>query len=81
MRTQIIIPQNLRNEIESARRVTGESLAEYLRKAVVERMQKEYKKKANLKKLAQEVVGSVKRSSWEGIDVIEWQRQIREDRD
>lgn len=81
MRTQIIIPQNLRKDIESARRATGESLAEYLRKAAQERLEKEKKKMTNLEKLAKEVVGAVKKSSWEGIDVSEWQRQMREDRD
>lgn len=80
MRTQIIIPQNLREEIESARRATGESLAEYLRKAVIVRIEKEKKKKANLEALARKI-GTVRKSGWEGIDVIKWQREVREDRD
>ena len=79
MRTQVIIPQNLRNEIESARRVTGESLAEYLRKATRERLERERKKRVNLELLARKI-GTVKKSGWEGLDVLEWQRDIREDR-
>lgn len=81
LRTQIILPKALRQEIERVRRLTRESLGEYLRKAARERLEKEKKKVANLEKLAKEVVGAVKKSSWEGIDVSEWQRQMREDRD
>lgn len=80
MRTQIIIPQNLRKEIESARRATGESLAEYLRKAAQDRLERERKKSVNLELLARKI-GTVKKSGWEGIDVLEWQRNMREDRD
>jgi len=80
MRTQIIIPQNLRGEIDKARRVAGESLAEYLRKAVIERIEKEKKKKADLDLLARKI-GTVKRSGWEGLDVLKWQREMRADRD
>lgn len=81
LRTQIILPKALRQEIERVRRLTKESLGEYLRKAAQERLEKERKKKINLEKLAKEVVGAVKKSSWEGIDISEWQRQMREDRD
>lgn len=81
MRTQIILPKVLRQEIERVRRLTKESLGEYLRKAAQERLVRERKKKTDLEKLAREVIGSVKKSSWEGLDVSEWQRQMREDRD
>ncbi len=80
MRTQIIIPQNLRGEIDKARRVAGESLAEYLRKAVIERIEKEKKKKTDLDLLARKI-GTIKKSGWEGLDVLEWQRAMRADRD
>ncbi|MDA1337488.1 MAG: hypothetical protein O3C23_01845 [bacterium] len=81
LRTQILLPAKLREEIEKARRKTKESLAEYLRKAAKERLEKTEKSKTNLKRLAKEVVGSVKKSAWEGLDAVEWQRQMREDRD
>ncbi|MDA2921797.1 ribbon-helix-helix protein, CopG family [Patescibacteria group bacterium AH-259-L07] len=80
-RTQIILPQELRKKIEEARQATGESMAEYLRRAVTERIKHEKANKVNLKKLSQEVVGAVKKSSWEGIDIKKWQREMREDRD
>ena len=79
MRTQIIIPQNLRNEIENARRITGESLAEYLRKATQERLEREKKKSVNLELLARKI-GTLKKSGWQGLDVLEWQRNMRKDR-
>ncbi|HEX9721781.1 MAG TPA: hypothetical protein VGA53_00800 [Candidatus Paceibacterota bacterium] len=80
MRTQIIIPQNLRTKIDNARRVTGETLAEYLRKAVADRLKRERKKRADLAGLVRKI-GTVKKSGWEGVDVIKWQREIRKDRD
>lgn len=80
IRTQIILPKVLRQEIERVRRLTRESLGEYLRKAAQERLEREGKKKTDLEKLAREIIGSVKKSSWEGLDVSEWQRQMREDR-
>ena len=79
MRTQIIIPQNLRNEIENARRITGESLAEYLRKATQERLEREKKKSVNLELLARKI-GTLKKSGWQGLDVLEWQRNMRKGR-
>lgn len=78
-RTQIILPKDLRGEIEKARRAARESLAEYLRKAVRERLEKEKKKKINLELLARRI-GTVKKSGWEGLDAVEWQRIMREDR-
>ena len=59
-RTQIYLPKDLRDEIERQRRVSGESLAEYLRVAARERVAKEKKRKVDLKKLAAEVIGSIK---------------------
>ena len=79
LRTQIILPKNLRSEIESARRVTGESLAEYLRKATQERLEREKTKSVNLKLLVRKI-GTVKKSGWKGLDVLEWQRDMRKDR-
>lgn len=80
MRTQIILPKALRQEIERVRRLTKESLGEYLRKAAQERLVRERTKKADLEALVRKI-GTVKKSGWEGIDVIKWQREIREDRD
>lgn len=76
-RTQIYLPSDLRQEIDRQRRQSGESLADYLREAAKERVEKEKKRKADLKKLAEEVIGSLKISEKEA---NEWIREIREDR-
>lgn len=81
IRTQIYLPEDLRQEIDKQRHQTGESLAEYLRKAAEQRLKAGKKRKADLKKLA-DLLGSVSKeeSGWKGINVMEWQREIRKDR-
>lgn len=79
-RTQIYLSEELRQEIDIARREEGESLAEYLRKAAEERLLAKKKRTVDLKKLAEEVTSGVKKSGWEGIDINKWQREIRKDR-
>lgn len=81
LRTQIYLPEDLKEEIDSARRFTGESLSDYLRKAALERTKKDKKRKVDLKKLAKEFTNGVKKSGWEGIDVLKWQREVRKDRE
>lgn len=76
-RTQIYLPSDLRQQIDKQRRQTGESLAQYLRQAAEQRLEKQGKEKANLRKLADEVIGSLKISQAEA---KEWIREIREDR-
>lgn len=80
LRTQIILPKKLRQKIEQARLAKGESLAEYLRTAAEERLKREQKRREGLAKLAKRIVGTVKKSAWEGIDVVEWQREMRRDK-
>lgn len=80
LRTQVYLPEDLRREIDRYRARTGESLAEYVRKATQERAKKDKQRKIDLKKLADEVTSGVKKSGWEGIDVIKWQREIRRNR-
>lgn len=83
LRTQIILPRNLRDEIERQRKLSGESLAQYLRIAARERLERERKKKADLKKLADEVIGSIKPtdSGWAGVDADKWLRKMRREED
>lgn len=81
VRTQIILPKVLRQEIERVRRLTKESLGEYLRRAAQARLEQEKTRMIDYKKLAKEVVGSVPKSSWAGINLKHWQKQLREDRD
>ena len=80
IRTQIILPKALRQEIERVRRLTRERLGEYLRKAAQERLEKEKKRSVNLALLVRKI-GMVKKSGWKTVDVLKWQRKMREDRD
>jgi len=81
-RTQIYLPKDLRDEIDRHRALTGESLAEYLRAAAKLRVKKEKKRQKDLNKIVNEIFAKpIKKSAWDGIDVIKWQRRIREDRD
>lgn len=80
VRTQIYLPQDLRREIDIVRRTKGESLSDYLRQAAREKLAREKRRKEELKKLAKEFTSGVKKSGWEGIDIIKWQREIRKDR-
>ena len=76
-RTQIYLPEELRKEIDRLRKDTDESLAEYVRKATQKRVHEEKKKKVDLKKLADKVIGSLK------IDektANRWIKEIREER-
>lgn len=79
LRTQIYLPEDLRRKIDKARSA-DESLSEYIRKSLEEKVKKEEKQKVDLKKLAKDVTSGVKISGWEGIDVVSWQREIRQDR-
>lgn len=79
LRTQIILPKDLRDEIDRQRRISGESLAEYLRAAAKARLGKAKREKEDLKKLAREVVGAAKGTRTKA-EVDAWIRQIREAR-
>lgn len=83
LRTQIILSKELRLAIEKQRKLSGESLAEYLRIAAKERLERERKKKINLRKLADKVIGSIKADSggWGSIDVDKWIRKTRQEED
>lgn len=78
-RTQIYLPAELRQAIDRDRRADGESLAEYLRKAAEQRLKNRKKQKADLKKLADEVIGSLKAHRTKK-EVLKWEREIRQDR-
>lgn len=81
-RTQIYLPEELRKDIDRFRRESRESVAGYIRSAAKARVEKEKKRKADLKKIAEEIGGSIdlKESGWAGIDIDKWQREIRKDR-
>lgn len=81
-RTQIYLPEDLRREIDKHRAQTGESLANYVRKAAEDRLKKNKNKKKNARQIVIEAISSVdpERSGWKDVDVVEWQRAMREDR-
>lgn len=81
VRTQIYLPKELREEIDKQRKQRGVSLAGYLREAAKEKVEKDKKRKADLKKIAEEVIGSVKKSAWDGINVEKWQHDLRKSED
>jgi len=82
LRTQIYLPKDLREQIDKDRLVTGESLAEYLRKAAKLRVKKEKKKKQDLKKLVEEIFSKpIKNGAWEGVDVNRWHHDFRKAED
>lgn len=74
------MPEELRREVDKYRHARGESVAEYTRKALEDRVKREKKEKTDLKKLAEEFTAGVKKSGWEDIDILKWQREIRKDR-
>lgn len=76
-RTQIYLPSDLRQDIDRQRRQTGESLADYLREAAKQRLEKEKKKKADLKKLADAFIGS---STKTDAEIQEWLDWIQEEK-
>lgn len=78
-RTQIYLPYDLRREIDKVRALSGESLAEYLRKGAEIKLKQDKKQKVDLKKLADEVIGSLKGYRTRK-EVLEWEREIRRDR-
>ena len=80
-RTQIILPKDLRLQIEIQRKLSGESLAEYLRIAAKERLEREKKKKADLKKLAEEIGNLARTNKRSKKEVEGWISQIRKDRE
>lgn len=74
LRTQIYLPEKLKKDIDRERSLSGESMADYLRKAAEEKLERTKKKKAKLKKLAEDFIGSSKRSDRE---IQEWLDSIR----
>lgn len=76
-RTQIYLPSDLRQEIDKHRRESGESLAQYLRKAAEQRLEKQRSEKADLKKLAEEFIGSSKKTDKEIQQWLDWVREER----
>src|SRR5258708_7723518 len=80
LRTQIILPNSLREQIEEQRHITGESLAEYLREAARQRLVKEGKRKTDLIKLADDFMGFVKTHKKSEKVLRQSEKEMRQDR-
>lgn len=78
-RTQIYLPSDLREDIDRERRLTGESLGEFLRAGARERLKEKRKRKKDLEKLA-ESIASLKPSKTRK-EVDAWIKEIRRDRE
>lgn len=76
-RTQIYLPEELRREVDVLAKETNVSLAEYARGALQERVKRDKQKKTDLKKLAEEVIGSSNRSEQEVQEWLDWVREER----
>lgn len=59
IRTQISLTPEIKRAIEAKKRITGESMSEYLRKAALIRMMAEEEEKKELEMLAKSIIGSV----------------------
>lgn len=59
IRTQISLTPEIKRAIEAKKRLTGESISEYLRKAALIRLMAEEEEDKDLKRLTQALIGSV----------------------
>ena len=66
--------------IESVRQPLGESLAEYLRRAAEQRLEREHKRKLNLASIADRVVGAGSSGFTSRKAVMKWQQEMRKDK-
>lgn len=81
IRTQISLTPDIKKAIEAKKRLTGESLSAYLRKAALMRLMKEEDEKKELELLAKSVVGSISLAShpeWRTKKKVQaWVRKLR----
>lgn len=80
LRTQIYLPEELRREIDSARRWSGKSLSNYLREAAEEKTARERKEKEKYKKLAKSFMEFAKSNPRSKESAEAWVKEVREDR-
>jgi len=84
IRSQVVLTVRLKQRIEAKRRLTGENLSQYLRKAALLRLTIEEKEKEKLEELAQLVVGSVSLENhpeWQTRKKLnKWLKELRQER-
>lgn len=80
LRTQIYLPEELRKEIDAARRWNGKSLSDYLREAAEEKTAKDKREKEKYKKLAKSFMEFAKNNPRSKESAEAWVKQVRNDR-
>ena len=84
LRTQILIPADLREKIDKHRMQKNESLSEYLRRAAKLRLQKTRDRNTDLETISNKVIGKLdlkKYPQWRDYNkIIIWQKSLRKDR-
>lgn len=83
VRTQVVLTMALKRLIETKKRITGETLSEYLRKAALWRFLAEEEERKEAQKLANLLIGSVslkKHPEWKTKRKIQgWVRDLRKE--
>ncbi len=77
LRTQIYLPEELRQDIDRITRDSNQSLAEYARNAIEKQVKVDKKKKVDLRKLEKEIIGCSNRSDKEIQEWLDWARDER----
>jgi len=81
IRSQVILTKLLRKMIDERRRLTGETLSAYLRKAALMRILAETEEEKELAQLAKSVIGSLnlkRHPEWQTAKRLKnWLREIR----
>lgn len=78
LRTQIYLPEKLRREIDRQRASKGKSLGEYMRDAAQKEVERDKRRKEDLKILADRISNFKSTRTQKEID--DWLEEIREDR-
>ncbi|MBI3103701.1 hypothetical protein HYZ05_02050 [Candidatus Daviesbacteria bacterium] len=77
LRTQIYLPEDLRQDIDRITKDSNQSLAEYARNAIEKEVKKDKKRKVDLAKLASDFIGCSTRTDAEVQEWLDWVREER----
>lgn len=81
VRTQISLPRDQRREASQIASWQNVSLAEVIRCALREYVQKQRKKQAERETIIKRLAGAWKNSpNWRGVDAVAWQRKLRHEK-
>lgn len=83
IRSQVVLTASLKQWIEAKRRLTGETLSQYLRRAALLRLLAEEEEKKELERLAQLIIGSIsldKHPEWKTKKSLQkWLKDLRKE--